>query len=162
MSDAVKRFRHIVRLIEDGLLAFLLTSMIILAVTQIVMRNLWQSGIIWGDPALRLMVLWVALLGAMVATREDSHVRIDILSRFLPTSLTRAAARITDLFSASVCGLLTWHSGRFVYLERLDGALLSGLLPAWWCELILPIGFGVMTLRFLLAVISGRQNLPIS
>ena len=42
-------------------IALILTAMIVLAATQIVLRNLFDSGIIWGDAALRVAVLWVGL-----------------------------------------------------------------------------------------------------
>ncbi len=65
---------------EDGLLALLLAVMIVLAGTQILMRNLFDSGFVWIDPLLRVLVLWFGLIGATVATRHNKHIRIDLLS----------------------------------------------------------------------------------
>ena len=152
------RIRRILMGIEDGLLVFTLCAMILLAVSQILLRNLWDSGISWGDPTLRVLVLWLALLGAMAATRDGNHIRIDILSHYLPPTLRRLMRRLTDLFAALVCALLAWHSGRFVRFEWEDGSLLFGSVPAWVCELILPLGFGVMALRFLLTSITGPRE----
>lgn len=146
----LSRLRHIVLLVEDGLLAFTLGSMVLLAGTQILLRNVFDSGISWGDPTLRVMVLWVALLGAMVATRNGNHIRIDILTHILPGRYHHIAHRLTDLFTGIVCALLAWHGGRFVLFEWEDGSLLFGTVPAWVCEIIIPVGFAVMALRFLL------------
>ena len=55
--------------LEEGILIFLLVSMIILSFTQIVLRNLFETGLIWIDPLVRQMLLWITLVGAMVATR---------------------------------------------------------------------------------------------
>lgn len=135
--------------IEEGMIAMLLAAMILLAGAQILLRNLWDSGIGWGDPLLRILVLWVGLLGAMLATREDKHIRIDLLSRYLPPSWKRITAPLTHLFSALVCALLAWHSARFVHYEMQDGGLLFSGLPAWVAELILPFAFAIISLRFL-------------
>jgi len=139
---------HITR-VEGGLLVLMLTGMILLATLQIVLRNFWSTGISWADPTLRVAVLWVTLLGAMAATRDENHIQIDLLTRFLPERLKGYARLVTDLFSAFICGLLAWHGGRFVYFEWQDESILFASVPAWACELIIPIGFGVMTLRFL-------------
>jgi len=155
VNQRLQRLRQRLLQLEDGLLLLVLVAMILLATGQIALRNLFDSGISWGDPTLRVMVLWLALLGAMAATRDHNHIRIDILSRYLPQQLKRLNQQLTDLFSALVCGLLAWHSGRFVQFEWEDGSLLFGSVPAWACELILPLGFGVMALRFALSMLSA-------
>lgn len=150
-DNRLDRLWRWIRLIEDGLLALLLSLMIVLAGLQIVLRNVWDAGLVWGDPLLRVLVLWTGLLGAMAATRDDNHITIDVLSRFLPPRVKNVARLITDLFAAAVCALLTWHGARFVLLDREFGVLAFGAVPAWVCELILPVGFGIMALRFFLA-----------
>ena len=147
----LQRTQQRILTIENGLLVLLLTGMILLATLQIVLRNGWSTGLSWADPALRVAVLWITLLGAMAATRDNNHIKIDLLARFLPTRMKRYMQLATDLFSASVCGLLAWHGGRFVYFEWQDGSILFASVPAWACELIIPLGFGVMALRFLLS-----------
>ena len=136
----------------------LLLVMILLATAQILLRDLLETGLSWADPVLRLLVLWLALLGAMAATRDHNHIRIDLLSRFLPPRIKQVAQRVTDSFAAVICGLLAWHAGRFVLLEQADGTLLFSTLPAWMGELILPLGFGVIALRFLLAALTGATE----
>jgi TRAP-type C4-dicarboxylate transport system permease small subunit len=142
--------------LEDALLVALLSGMILLACTQILLRNLWDSGLVWADPLVRVLVLWLTMLGAMAATRERHHIQIDLLSRFLSPRKQRLVRSLTDLFAALVCGLLAWHSGRFVWLEFQDGGILFAMLPAWVCESVMPLGFGVMSLRFLLQVGSDQ------
>jgi TRAP-type C4-dicarboxylate transport system permease small subunit len=51
------------------LLVLLLLAMISLAFAQIVLRNGFDGGIIWADSLLRIMVLWIALIGAVVASQ---------------------------------------------------------------------------------------------
>ena len=150
-----KRLSHITTLFENGLMALLLTSMIVLAASQIVMRNVWDTGLSWSDPLLRIMVLWLGLFGAMAATRSHEHISIDILSRFLPPFWKRTARRVTDLFSAAICALIAYHATLFVLMEKEDGMIAFANVPAWICESIIPIGFGVMALRFLLSFVLG-------
>jgi TRAP-type C4-dicarboxylate transport system permease small subunit len=148
MMKQLKLLRGLLLRLEEGLLVLMLSAMILLAAWQILLRNLFDSGLFWADPALRMMVLWLALLGAIAATQDDRHIRIDLFSRFLSARGKAWTQLITDLFSGVVCGLIAWHGGRLVYFEWQDGTKLFGALPAWLGESIIPLGFGIMALRF--------------
>ena len=68
---------------ETILLVFILVSMILIAVGQIIMREVFEVGFGWIDELVRLMVLWIALVGSIAACRENRHIRIDIISNYL-------------------------------------------------------------------------------
>ena len=51
--------------------------MVSVAAWQVLARNLFGGGILWGDSFVRALVLWVAFVGAMVASRSDNHINID-------------------------------------------------------------------------------------
>lgn len=148
-SSLAHRIHRIAVLVEDGILAALLTTMIVLAFLQIALRNLGDMTISWGDPVLRVMVLWVALFGAIAATRDNNHIHMDIVARYLPERLRQPLHRFTDSFSAFICGLIAWHGVQLVILEHQDGTIAFNGIPTWTLELILPFGFSVMSLRFL-------------
>ena len=57
------------RWVEDVLIFVLLSALILLASTQIVLRNVFSLGYPWVDGLIRLLVLWLALLGAIAASR---------------------------------------------------------------------------------------------
>ena len=88
---------------EDALLVFLLSAMIVLAATQILLRNFLDSGFVWIDPLLRVLVLWLGLIGATVATRNNRHIRIDLLSRFFSRNVHRLIQSIIGQISAWTC-----------------------------------------------------------
>ncbi|MGR9107582.1 MAG: TRAP transporter small permease [Gammaproteobacteria bacterium] len=147
------------RRVEDGLLLILLSAMIALSGMQILLRNFWQGGMTWADPLLRVMVLWIALLGAMAATRSDRHITVDILSRHLPAKGRVISRLLTDLFTACVCALIAYHGGRFVLMEYQAETLAFATVPAWLCESIIPLGFGIIALRFLCSGIAQIRQL---
>jgi TRAP-type C4-dicarboxylate transport system permease small subunit len=80
LTLALSRLDRAGRLLENIILVTLLSGMILLAVGQIVLREVFDTGIIWADQLVRLIVLWLAMMGAMAACREDRHIRIDALS----------------------------------------------------------------------------------
>ena len=98
--------------------------MILLAASQIIMRNFFNFGFIWTDEMLRMLVLWIAVAGAVAASRSDKHINIAILDRFLPDRLKLAVKIVIHLFTAAVCGVVAWHSVQFVQMSREFGDVL--------------------------------------
>jgi TRAP-type C4-dicarboxylate transport system permease small subunit len=159
--NPISRFLDYCYLFEDAILILVLATMIGFAVMQIVARNFFGGGIPWADTFLNILVLWVGLVGAMVATRRDHHIAIDALVRFLSKKVQGIVQRLVDLFTAVVCGLLTFHSMRFVLIEYESGTLAFSIVPAWLCQSILPIAFSVIALRYLLyTVVRGTAFMP--
>ncbi len=148
------------RRLEDALLVLLLSALIVLAALQIVQRNLLSEGFVWSDELLRILVLWLALIGAVAASRDDNHINIDILSRWLPARPRLGARVIVDLFTAGLCGLLAWHGGRFVAGEREFASTVLGGLPAWPFQAVIPVGFGLIAWRY--AVFTVRDLLRLA
>jgi len=146
----LKHFLIGLRRIEDVLLVGTLVVMLALASGQIFLRNIFDSGLIWSEPLLKLLVLWATLLGAMVATRERNHINIDLLTRLLSPRAQVLQRYFTAWFSAFIVLTIAYASARFVIMEYQEGTRFIGSFPSWVAELILPIGFTSIGLRFLL------------
>ena len=144
----LKRLEKIGRFLEDATLVVMLCVLIGLAATQIFLRNVLDSGFVWADELLRLLVLWLALLGAVAASRDDKHIRIDVLSRFLSPKWKLAVTILLDAFTAFICGVVAWHAAGFVLEAYEYEDVLLGGLPAWPFQIILPIAFAWMAYRY--------------
>ena len=151
--SVVSRLLRATALVEDALLVLILAAMVILAAIQIILRNVFDGAILWAGPMLRVGVLWVGMIGAMVATRSDNQISIDAVSRFLP-KLWKARVRVvTDLFTAIVAAVVAWSAFRLVLDDRAAGVTAVAFVPLWVCEAILPVAFGVIAIRYFLFAI---------
>lgn len=155
------------RWVEDALLVVILTGMIVLATAQILLRNFFDVGFIWGDEMLRMLVLWLAVAGAVAASRSDRHIHIDLLNRYLAPRAATAVRVVTHLFTATVCGVVAWYSLAFVQTSLEFGDVLLGNVPAWIPQSILPLGFALITWRYALFALAEfgslfrrREGLP--
>jgi len=128
--------------------------MILLAVFQIISRNLFSEGAVWIDPLLRMLVLWVGLAGAVVATRTDNHIRIDVFIKYLPEGYLPFVQRAVYLFTLSVCLIIGWHAARFVFSEYEYGTMAFASVPAWVTALIIPVSFTLIAVRYGLLLIT--------
>lgn len=145
-----------IRFIESGLLVLLLSSMILLAAYQVIARNFFDTGILWGDSLVRVLVLWVTFIGATIASRNDEHIRIDLLTRFTGVRSSLWLARFRSLFTAFIAGVFAWYSYQFVLLDYEDGIIAFASVPAWICEIIMPVGAALICLRYLIRALTIR------
>jgi TRAP-type C4-dicarboxylate transport system permease small subunit len=152
------KFIRAVNKLEDGLLVLILSTMIVLAVYQIIARNLFGEGAVWIDPFLRMLVLWVGLAGAVVATRTDNHIRIDIFTKYFPDNILPYVLRLVYLFTLSVCLIVGWHAARFVYSEYEYGTIAFSGIPAWITTIIIPISFVLIAFRYFLLMFSPHEK----
>ena len=156
--------RRIVRLIrvinrlEDWLLISMLAVMVVLAVTQIIYRNVAGGGVAWIDPLLRLLVLWVALSGAVIASRTDNHIRIDFFARYISGKYYIYIKRIVHAYCVIICAVIAWYSVSFVRMDYEYGTEAFAGVPAWITELIIPIAFGMMAFRYFLLFLSPPRS----
>jgi TRAP-type C4-dicarboxylate transport system permease small subunit len=136
--------------VEDVLLVLLLSAMIVLAGWQIVARNLFDTALVWGDPLLRVLVLWVGFLGAVAAARDDRQINVDVVSRFVGEPWRSRIRILTDLFTAALSGFLAWHAVRFVRDAHSYEETAFATVPLWLTASVLPLAFGLLSVRYLL------------
>ena len=149
------RLEHWGTQLESAVLVILLSALIFLAVAQIVAREVFNTGLVWANELIKFFVLWIALVAAIAASRSDRHLRIDALSQFVAERYARYPRIVVDAFASFLCGMLAWHSWRYLELTMEFGDTVLGDLPAWTAYLILPLSLVLMSYRFLLLSISG-------
>jgi TRAP-type C4-dicarboxylate transport system permease small subunit len=136
--------------LEDMFLIGLFMMMLGMAILQIFLREFFSAGLSWGDLMVRMLVLWICLFGAMVASRQDKHINIDILTRYMPGRAKNIVDRIVRVVTAAICLFMAWQGIKLIRLDLEHGTIAFGAVPAWICETVIPVGFAVMALRYLI------------
>lgn len=134
-------------------------ALLLLGLLQIILRNVFASGLLGTDELLRHLVLWIGFLGASLATREQRHLRIDILARVLPTRYQPWLDCVTHLLALAGCVLLAQAAWAFVREEWSAGTMLATGIAAWIAQSIIPLGFCLMACRFAIHVINACAQL---
>lgn len=158
---------RVINRLEEGLLALLLAAMTILTFLQVVLRYVFNTGLVWALEATTYLFAWMVLIGISYGIRAGAHIGID----FVVTALPRGPRRIAGAIAIGLClvyaGLMTY--GSYNYIDRM---MLLGVdaedipLPRWLLGVILPIGFALLGLRLLQAawdLLQGRRDgLPLA
>ena len=150
--SAVKAISRFLSGVETSLIVLLLGTMTGLAFLQVILRNFFSTGILWADPFLRHLVLWVGFLGASQATRQEKHINLDILTRYTSGRMRNTFRIFTNIFAGMITALLA-RAGWIFLKSELDSAetifaIGRTNVPAWWFQIIIPVGFGLMAFRF--------------
>ncbi len=156
-GSALKKFHQFLLKTETNLLVSLLLLMVVIAVTQIVMRNFMGAGLIWAESLLRITVLWLALIGAMVASRNCDHIAIDVLVNKLPEKIRYIVMRLNRVITALICFVIAWYSLLFVIDEYQYGGIAFGVIPHWLCEAIIPISLFIIAMRYFVSALLINQ-----
>jgi C4-dicarboxylate transporter DctQ subunit len=138
---------RLLRGVETALLAFLVAALLAVGLTQLVLRNVFHTGILWFEPLSRYLVVWIAFAGAFAAAGENRHIRVDLIPRLLTGRGGLVLGTLTSLAGAVICATLTWWGIAFLRSEREFGALAFLAVPTWIALAAIPLGFSLIGLR---------------
>ncbi len=133
------------------MLVALFLTMLLVAALQVLAREL-GFGLYWGDDLVRMAVLWVTMVGAVVAVGDGKHLRIDVLDHVIPDHALRFTQGVAYLVAAVICGLFGYFALDMIYWDFVDGTPGVGQAPAWLFETIIPGSAFLMAVRFTLQV----------
>ncbi len=116
-----------------------------------------QRAVDWGDEVQVYLVVWAVCLSFSAVTAAGQHIKADLFVDQLPPSLRRLADLLSDLLGLGMSVLLTWY-GAAVVMDSYDFGDVSTTtlrFPLWIYQLALPVGAGLMALRYLIRL--GRN-----
>ena len=150
----LKQIDRFLEKIEGHMIVLILSLMILLSFGQMLLRNFFDMGIIWGDTLLRQWVLWVGFLGASLAVNHDKHISIDVFSSMSSLFWKRIIKAFTHFSAGIISGFLTWAAWSFMQFEKDSESVLFLDIPVWIFQTVLPYSFMVIAIRF---IISGYE-----
>jgi TRAP-type C4-dicarboxylate transport system permease small subunit len=163
IDKAIARF-------EGWLLIIFLSLMVILTFVQVMLRSLftyahlgWANDLMgsldWSELFVRLLVLWVTFLGASLVTRENKHIKIDLLTHLMPATWSPYREILLSVSGAIVSALMIRASLFYIHTEISFGGSVFLSVPTWVGQLILPAGFSLICFRFLLRTMTSALQI---
>jgi TRAP-type C4-dicarboxylate transport system permease small subunit len=130
--------------------------------------GMFPAGLTWAQPLGLVLTLWVAYLGASMATKENLHLRVEAVQHAMSEKLQRLTGLLSGVLTALFCLVLAYIGYRYVlvrYDEWVDtdglGSLHDGLpIPYFASFLAVPIAYVLMAARFVgIGVLAFRGEL---
>lgn len=134
--------------LEEILLVALLAGMTLLSFVQVVLRYVFNTGLLWALEATTYMFGWLILIGISYGIRVHAHIGIDILARACRPSLRRAIGLLVILLSLIYAGIMFYGAYKYeLRMFQLGVHAQDIAVPRWVLGLCLPIGFGLLFVR---------------
>jgi TRAP-type C4-dicarboxylate transport system permease small subunit len=113
--------RHLLSVLDRAIeaLACLILAALLACVTLGVVTRALNDPLIWTDEISRFLMVWLAVLGWILASRRRSHVRIRFFQDLLPKPAWKAA-EIAIQFALLVFGIAIACYGVGLTLRNLD------------------------------------------
>ena len=160
-KSRLRGFFKLLGALEVTVITLLLGSLVFFGCLQIVLRNFFHSGIVWADPLMRHIVLWLGCLGGVMATSRLRHINIDIFTRVLPAALKPLRNRIVYLATAAAASVLGMATLKLVIDEKDFGDTAFLGIQVWVLQIILPVAFFLITYRSLVNMIITPAVKPV-
>lgn len=152
--NIIKKLDEALNTAEKWVLVFLFSFMIALAFLQVILRQFFSAGLLWGDIFLRHGVLWVGFMGAAIGVSQNKHFAIDILKKSLPQKWKDCTELLIDSFAIVCLALLSSSAFKFFVDDKSSGSVLfmvgSLEVPSFWMNAIIPLGFILLLVHFAL------------
>jgi len=163
VPDWIPTVERFLQRVEIGLLVVSILGMTGLGFLQIVLRKAFSTGLLWADPLMRWLVLWMGFLGAAVAAAQDKHFGADAADRLLQGRVRTVALVVSHLVAAAACVLLGRAAMVFLRSEAGSGGTAFSIgtlhVPTSVVEIILPVGFFLLLVHFLLRAATAAWEL---
>ncbi|MDH3619944.1 MAG: TRAP transporter small permease [Gammaproteobacteria bacterium] len=155
MRKFLEKLERFGRLAENTALVLLLGAMIGISVFQIINRQLLDGAfsLSWADEIVKIIVLWLAMVGSIAACRDNKHIRIDLISHILTGPVVAWSKVVVDLFAAAVCAVIGWQAWRLIREEMSWGDTILSDVPLWLMHVIVPLAFVLISYQFLVRVV---------
>ncbi len=139
---------------EEWGAAILMTLVAGLLGSQVFMRFVLNQSVSWLEEVARFAFVWAIYFGFVVAAEKDRHIRVAIHIAALPVLWQKIILTLADVAWVVFNLIVIYHGILFVasmfqfpFISQTTGINLV------WIQMIVPLGFALMTVRIVQAAI---------
>jgi len=139
----------------DTVLGLMLLAVALALFYQVFGRYVIGRAPGWTEEVARMLVAWMAMLGAAACLRDGGHIAVGALVNALPAGLRTVLLAVRDLAILATAGVLGWAGARFA---TMNGSQESAALEI---SMAIPysamsVGAALLALMLVLARIGGE------
>ena len=136
---------------------------VLITCQMIFVRYVLNESTIWQTEMVIYLMLAATLVGMPYVQKLRGHVNVDLIPIYLRGASRKILAYVSGLVSLGVVVIMTVHSVHLWYEAWANDWHSDTVwgVPMWIPYLILPVGFGLMSLQYtadLLSLMTGRRK----
>ena len=121
------------------LACLLLATISCLGMWQVVTRFVFSQPSVWTEEIMRRLLIWMVMLGSVVAVRKGALVSVDLMLRLSRGAWLRFVRAVITGVHLAFFGVLLWFGTDLVYRVRFQ-TFASMELSMAWAYAAVPVG----------------------
>lgn len=157
MKDMIQKTIDLGFKVLEITMVVLLACMVIMVFGNVMLRYLFDSGIVQSEELSRYFFVWLTFVGAVVVYREHAHLGVDSLVKALPMVGRRVCMAASDMLVLVCCALFFYGTFRQHGLNASNFAPITQLPMTWVYGIgyLTSLGIGAMVILRLVRNITG-------
>jgi TRAP-type C4-dicarboxylate transport system permease small subunit len=124
---------------------------------QFFTRYVLNDSIGWTEEIARFLLITVGFVGAVIAVRRQSHIRVEFLYRYMPPRLRRAALLVIDVGQVAFFAWGTWLAWQVFQLTKRQNMVSLDISKGWIYGTVV-VAFAVMAVRAAVLVVQRLRG----
>lgn len=129
----------------------MLTAMVVIIFIAVVLRYGFNIALIFSYDVSTILFAWLIFLGLAVAEYDNAHLGIDIVNK-LPSANLRKLVFIIRYALLLATAIYLCYVG-FMLVSKTGNQIPSLRISATWLYTALPLGFGLLSISYLIRLI---------
>jgi len=125
--------------------------------TQILLRYVFGTGLMWTEELTRYADIWAVMIGAAMIAKRRSHINVSVLEEYLPKAPKAWLLVFQQLLSLIFFVAMFFIAFKFI---KLAGTQVSTnmRIPKRWVYWIFPPAFGVFIFQTFVGILKGVRE----
>ncbi len=155
--EILKKIGHFYNVIEEYFVAALLLVSTLACCYEVVMRYIFISPTKWSEEYIRYMMIWMVFVGISVAAKNPRDlINFDLIY----SKLSEKNKLILDVIIYALIFAFCIVCVKYCYAWELKTIQYGGMstamrIPNWIPRVIMPISFALLSIRFLIHLITS-------
>jgi TRAP-type transport system small permease protein len=152
MQKSFAKFDRTIGFIEDFVSIWTLVFISIIVIVQVFFRYVLDSGILWTDEVITILMVSMVMFGVPAVTRRGMHTELVVFIDLLPRPARHAVRCLMSLVGLAFLVLFLVAAARYAADSR--GMVTTVLrIPIQYVYAILPVGAFLATYEYLKTVV---------
>lgn len=136
--------------IEESFLVLSLLIMVLLMFSQSVSRYVFGTSFVWGSELSQYLHVWQIWIGASLAIRMQSHIRVDVFLNLFPKNIKKYINLLGTIAWFVFAVFISYEGTKYVVDMQINGQTSPSLKIGMWLPyLAIPIGGALMSIRLI-------------
>jgi TRAP-type C4-dicarboxylate transport system permease small subunit len=138
----------------EKILGVALIAAVAINFVNVLGRYVFGTTFISADEVQIYIMVYIAFLGAAVATWRRAHLRMDVFVHRLPKAIQRALAAAELVLILVLAALVFYGSSKYVtQMASIDARSQNAGIPMWLPHSAIAIGFGLIAVLSVLQIV---------